>query len=115
MPHVAPALRAYNLAQLHVVEHSTEAEVSAHTVGRSALETRPRLLRLGDMTASDYQSILSEAAILPGSETERYIDAEGKRTFAFDHVTLVSAAAARLRAVCSAQKLTVGHFRLSVV
>lgn len=32
MPHVTPALRAYNLAQLHVVEHQGTEEVPAHSV-----------------------------------------------------------------------------------
>ncbi|TYJ58149.1 hypothetical protein B9479_001245 [Cryptococcus floricola] len=63
MPHVLPALRAYNLKQLHVVEHPEEEGSPAHT------------------------SLLSEASIVPGAETERYIDAAGKRSFAFDHLT----------------------------
>ena len=40
------------------------------------------------------QSLLSHATILPGTENEgkeRYVDAEAKRSFAFDHVTLVRA------------------------
>ena len=42
----------------------------------------------GRLTVS--QSLLSSASILPGSvEKDRYIDAEGKRSFMFDHVTLV--------------------------
>ena len=38
------------------------------------------------------QSLLSSATILPGTSgvEERHVDAEGKRSFAFDHITLVS-------------------------
>ncbi|WVW82889.1 hypothetical protein I302_104902 [Kwoniella bestiolae CBS 10118] len=66
MPHVLPTLRAYNLAQLHVVDHPAAEDIPAHS------------------------SILSEATILPGTEgdNERYVDAEGKRSFTFDHITL---------------------------
>ncbi|KAK6903129.1 F-actin capping [Kwoniella mangroviensis CBS 8886] len=66
MPHVLPTLKAYNLAQLHVVDHVAAEGVPAHS------------------------SILSEANILPGTEgeKERYVDAEGKRSFVFDHITL---------------------------
>ncbi|KAK8869611.1 hypothetical protein IAR55_000178 [Kwoniella newhampshirensis] len=68
MPHVIPALRDYNLAQLQVVDHQLSESTPAHS------------------------SLLSSAAILPGSEAgnERYVDAEGKRSFAFDHVTLTA-------------------------
>ncbi|OCF36612.1 F-actin capping [Kwoniella heveanensis CBS 569] len=67
MTHVLPALRSYNLSQLHVIDHQASGEVPAHS------------------------SLLSDAAILPGSDgsEERYVDTEGKRSFAFDHVTLV--------------------------
>jgi hypothetical protein len=34
---------------------------------------------------------LSEAGIVPGEEKERFIDAVGKRSFVFDHISLVSA------------------------
>ncbi|WWD16125.1 hypothetical protein CI109_100550 [Kwoniella shandongensis] len=66
MPQVIPALRDYNLTQLQVVEHQASDTAPVHS------------------------SVLSHAAILPGSEegNERYADAEGKRSFAFDHVTL---------------------------
>ncbi|WRT67310.1 uncharacterized protein IL334_004279 [Kwoniella shivajii] len=66
MPHVLPSLRAYNLSHLHVIEHSATEGSPAHS------------------------SILSEATILPGSEggEERYVDAEGERSFSFDHITL---------------------------
>ncbi|WVQ71862.1 hypothetical protein IAR50_001404 [Cryptococcus sp. DSM 104548] len=63
MPHVLPALKAYNLKQLHVVEHPAEEGSPAHT------------------------SLLSEASIVPGAESERYVDATGKKSFAFDHLT----------------------------
>ncbi|WVQ78527.1 hypothetical protein IAT38_000613 [Cryptococcus sp. DSM 104549] len=67
MPHVLPALRAYNLTQLHVVEHSEAEGIPSHS------------------------SLLSEAAVLPGSaEVERYVDAAGKRSFVFDHAGLVA-------------------------
>jgi len=37
------------------------------------------------------KSLLSESAIIPGGgEVERYADVEAKRSFAFDHVQLVS-------------------------
>ncbi|KAK4686398.1 hypothetical protein P7C73_g3722, partial [Tremellales sp. Uapishka_1] len=65
MPLVVPALRSYNLAQLHVVEHAAAEGVTAHT------------------------SLLSNAAVLPGNE-ERYVDADAKRSFAFDHVALAT-------------------------
>ncbi|WWC60950.1 uncharacterized protein I303_103527 [Kwoniella dejecticola CBS 10117] len=66
MPHVLPTLRAYNLTQLHVVDHPATDGVPAHS------------------------SILSEATVLPGTEgdEERFVDAEGKRSFEFDHITL---------------------------
>ncbi|WVF72007.1 hypothetical protein IAT40_006818 [Kwoniella sp. CBS 6097] len=66
MTHVMPALRSYNLSQLHVVDHQASEGVPAHS------------------------SLLSTAAVLPGSaeDEDRYVDAEGKRSFAFDHVTL---------------------------
>ncbi|WVQ69887.1 uncharacterized protein L199_008110 [Kwoniella botswanensis] len=66
MPHVLPTLKAYNLAQLHVVDHAATEGVPAHS------------------------SILSEATILPGTtgDRERYVDAVGKRSFVFDHITL---------------------------
>ncbi|OXC69177.1 hypothetical protein AYX13_02120 [Cryptococcus neoformans] len=63
MPYVLPALRSYNLSQLHVVEHPELDEIPAHT------------------------SLLSEAVILPGSEKEKYVDNIGKKSFAFDHLT----------------------------
>ncbi|EAL22672.1 hypothetical protein CNBB1210 [Cryptococcus deneoformans B-3501A] len=63
MPHVLPALRSYNLSQLHVIEHPELDEVPAHT------------------------SLLSKAVMLPGSENERYVDNVGKKSFAFDHLT----------------------------
>jgi len=46
---------------------------------------------------TDGQSLLSGATVEPGSEedAERYVDAEGKRSFAFDHITLVRPAAER--------------------
>ncbi|WOO81389.1 F-actin-capping protein subunit alpha [Vanrija pseudolonga] len=65
MPHVRPALRDYNLKQLHAVEHAAEDGAAAHV------------------------SLLSHAAIVPGEEEERYIDHDGKRSFVFDHVNLV--------------------------
>ncbi|WVQ98917.1 hypothetical protein IAU59_006048 [Kwoniella sp. CBS 9459] len=66
MTHVLPALRSYNLTQLHVVDHPASDGIPAHS------------------------SLLSDAAVLPGSEEgeDRYVDAEGKRSFTFDHVTL---------------------------
>lgn len=68
MPWATGALRTYNLDQLHVVEHE------------------------------DHKSVLSAAAILPGSAApngsdgkgERYIDAEGGRSFTYDHVNLIA-------------------------
>nr|ODN94991.1 F-actin capping [Cryptococcus depauperatus CBS 7855] len=65
MPHVLPALRAYNLSQLHVVEHPENNNIPLHTAR------------------------LAFAAILPGVETERYVDTVGKQSFAFDHLTFV--------------------------
>lgn len=38
MPHVLPALRSYNLSQLHVVEHPELGEVPAHTVSKTGME-----------------------------------------------------------------------------
>lgn len=38
MPHVLPALRSYNLSQLHVIEHPELDEVPAHTVSRIDME-----------------------------------------------------------------------------
>ncbi|WWC89744.1 uncharacterized protein L201_004669 [Kwoniella dendrophila CBS 6074] len=66
MPHVLQTLRAYNLSQLHVVDHSASGDVPAHS------------------------SILSEATVLPGTEVdkERFVDAETKNSFVFDHITL---------------------------
>ncbi|KAI9637904.1 putative F-actin capping [Dioszegia hungarica] len=68
MVHAGPALRAYNLVQLTVVEHPAREGAPAHT------------------------SVLSEAAILPGTsgDGERYIDAIGKQSFTFDHVNVVA-------------------------
>ncbi|KAL7424186.1 F-actin-capping protein subunit alpha [Cryptotrichosporon argae] len=63
MPHVRPALRAYNLAQLHVVEHAAADGVDAHV------------------------SVLSEATRVPGSSADRHVDAGSARSFAFDHLT----------------------------
>lgn len=40
--------------------------------------------------ANPSQSLLSDAAVLPGSNGERYIDSEGGRSFAFDHIKLVA-------------------------
>jgi capping protein alpha len=83
MTHAGPALRAYNLVQLTVVEHATKEGSPAHVVSlESSLES------LSDV----YQSMLSEAAILPGTsaETERYIDTVGKQSFKFDHVNVVA-------------------------
>ncbi|WWC69294.1 uncharacterized protein I206_103232 [Kwoniella pini CBS 10737] len=66
MPYVLPTLREYNLSQLHVIDHPVSDGVPAHS------------------------SILSHATILPGTEgeEERFVDAEGKRSFKFDHITL---------------------------
>ncbi|ORY28269.1 F-actin-capping protein subunit alpha [Naematelia encephala] len=66
MPYIRPALRTYILTQLTVVEHPASGDVPVHT------------------------SLLSEATILPGStaEKERFIDAEGGRSFAFDHINM---------------------------
>ncbi|WVR05397.1 hypothetical protein IAU60_002411 [Kwoniella sp. DSM 27419] len=68
MTYVLSALRSYNLAQLQVVEHTASEGVPAHT------------------------SIISNATVLPGTsgEGERFVDAEGKRSFAFDHVNLIA-------------------------
>lgn len=77
MPHVRPALRDYNLKQLHAVEHAAEDGAAAHVV---SLPTR---------VPANPQSVLSHAAIVPGEEEERYIDHDGKRSFVFDHVNLV--------------------------
>lgn len=75
-PHVAVALREYNVAQLHAVEHASSGDLPDHVVSSNPFH-------------SNIQSLLSEATILPGSTEERYIDHDGKRSFAFDHVTLV--------------------------
>jgi capping protein alpha len=95
MPHVTPALRAYNLAQLHVVEHQTVDATPAHAVSVSG-----ELSQTYDFGRETQliilQSVLSEASILPGSEPERYVDADSKRSFAFDHVTLVSSSPSNL-------------------
>ncbi|KLT45134.1 subunits of heterodimeric actin filament capping protein Capz [Cutaneotrichosporon oleaginosum] len=64
MPHAVPALRAYNLAQLQVVEHAASDGVEAHS------------------------SLLSDATIVPNSSPERFYD-HPNRTFVFDHVTLL--------------------------
>ena len=85
MGHVRPALRAYNLSQLTAVEHPAADGVPAHSVSCC----RPAM--------TDRQSLLSGATVEPGSEedAERYVDGEGKRSFAFDHITLVRPAAER--------------------
>jgi len=71
------------LSQLTAVEHSAADGVPAHSVSSSSKDV------------ADGQSLLSHATILPGSEEdgERHVDAEGKRSFAFDHITLVRGAA----------------------
>ena len=91
MPHRISSLRAYNLAQLQVVEHAAAKDAPAHTVSWQARSS------LDDLIAEEFvltngQSLLSPAAVLPGSEGERYVDAEGKRSFIFDHAALVSLA-----------------------
>ena len=76
-------MRTYNLGQLHVVEHPYQDDIPAHSVS----QPRSRL----SCDAEIPKSILSEASLLPGSsEKERFIDAAGKRSFAFDHVDMVS-------------------------
>ncbi|GMK55098.1 hypothetical protein CspeluHIS016_0201540 [Cutaneotrichosporon spelunceum] len=64
MPHAVPALRAYNLTQLQVVNHSSN-DGDAHS------------------------SLISDATIVPNASPERFYDHAASRTFTFDHVTLV--------------------------
>jgi capping protein alpha len=81
MLHVQPALRSHNLAQLHVVEHPATDSAPAHSVSFPIS---------GSIAVAHLQSLLSEAAIIPGAEDqERYADPESKQSFAFDHVQLV--------------------------
>ncbi|BEJ12395.1 hypothetical protein CspHIS471_0208550 [Cutaneotrichosporon sp. HIS471] len=65
MPHAVPALRAYNLAQLQVVNHPADEGVDAHS------------------------SLLSDATLVPNTSPERFYDHLAARTFMFDHVTLL--------------------------
>ncbi|BEI81694.1 hypothetical protein CcaverHIS002_0208540 [Cutaneotrichosporon cavernicola] len=65
MPHAVPALRAYNLAQLQVVNHPASEGVDAHS------------------------SLLSDATLVPNTSPERFYDHVAARTFMFDHVTLL--------------------------